>query len=51
MHTPTLGGDYMGRVRKRRSSRHGTRYLAIARLDGTDTTVGTYETFEEATDA
>ena len=41
----------MGRVRKRASSRHGTRYLAFARLDGADTTVGTFETFEEATDA
>jgi integrase len=41
----------MGRVRKRRSARHGVRYLSVARLDGTDVTVGTFETFEDATDA
>lgn len=41
----------MGRVRKRRSSRHGVRYLAVARLDGSDVAVGTFDTFEDATDA
>jgi integrase len=41
----------VGRVRKRRSARNGVRYLAVARLDGADVSVGTYETFEDATDA
>ncbi len=41
----------MGRVRKRRSARQGIRYLALARLGGVDVTVGTFETFEDATDA
>jgi integrase len=41
----------MGRVRKRRSSRNGVRYLAVARLGGADVSVGTFDTFEDATDA
>jgi len=41
----------VGRVRKRRSKNHGTRFLAIARLDDVDVALGTYDTFEDATDA
>lgn len=41
----------MGRVRKRRSSGRGTRYQAIARLDGREVPLGTYDTFEDAVDA
>jgi integrase len=41
----------MGRVRRRRSARQGVRFLAIARLDGADVAVGTFDTFEDATDA
>jgi hypothetical protein len=41
----------VGHVRKRRSKNHGTRFLAIARLDDVDVALGTYDTFEDATDA
>ena len=41
----------MGRVRKRRSTGRGTRYQAIARLDGREVPLGTHDTFEDAVDA
>ncbi len=41
----------MGRVRKRRSSGSGTRCQAIARLDGREVPLGTYDTCKDAVDA
>jgi hypothetical protein len=44
-------GGRVGRVRRRRSKNHGTRFLAIARLHDVDVALGTYDTFEDAVDA
>ena len=41
----------MGFVRKRRSKNRGTRFLAVARLGGTDVALATYDTIEEAADS
>jgi hypothetical protein len=41
-------GCRVGRVRKRRRKNHGTRFLAIARLDDVDVALGTHDTFEDA---